>query len=285
MAIQSRHDRTVEKLGDMLRRWRKARRYSQMELAAAAHISTRHLSFIETGRAQPGYDVVLSLASVLDLPLRHVNALLVAAGYAPRFTQWSLEDDATGMVTHALRQMLTQHDPYPAFVVNRAYDVVMHNDGVGQLVAWLSGDVDMLARHTNTYRLMFAPDGLRPYVVDWTTLQSVLLKRLHDESLAYQSTPLADLYTDCVAMVEDGITVDHGAATFDPQLPVVTLDLCKNDTILRFFSTVTTFGTAIDVTVQELRIEALYPADDATRRLVSSLGDVKSDRARWRDPE
>jgi transcriptional regulator with XRE-family HTH domain len=262
---------TIDTFGDLLRDWRKVRRFSQMELALTANVSTRHLSFIETGRAQPGYDLILRLADVLDLPLRHTNALLVAAGYAPRYTVWSMDDDQTGMVRAALERMLAQHEPYPALVTMRNYDLIMANAGTRRLIAWLTDGDDLLARFGNSYRMLFAADGLRPYVVHFDLLQGVLLKRLHDESINYQSAALFQLYEACAAEVADLKAGEHPGV--DPQLPVMTLGLRKGDVDVCFFSTVTTFGTAIDVTTQELRIECLFPANEHTQRVMQELPD------------
>ncbi len=260
---------TIDTFGDLLKHWRKVRRFSQMELALAANVSTRHLSFIETGRSQPGYDLILHLADVLDLPLRHTNALLMAAGYAPRYTVWSIDDDQTGMVHAALERMLAQHEPYPALVTRRNYDLIMANTGTRRLLAWLTDGDDLLARLGNSYRLLFAANGLRPYVVNFDLLQGILLKRLHDESIHYQNKALFQLYEACAADVADLKLGEHPEV--DQQLPVIPLGLRKGDVDVWFFSTVTTFGTAIDVTTQELRIESLFPATEHTQRVMQAL--------------
>ena len=238
------------------------RRLSQMDLAAAANLSTRHLSFVETGRARPSDDLILRLAEALHLPLRQVNALLVTAGYAPRYTNWSLEDDETGMVQFALERLLAQHAPYPAVVTNRTYDIVMVNAGFEALITWLADGRNPLDHFTNLYRLVFAANGLRPYFVGWDVVRGVLLKRLYEESIAYQNNTLAQLYSDCV-------TADHPAAEehvmLDQPLPVLTFALEKHGRELHFFTTMTTFGTAIDVTIQELKIESLFPANQQTQ--------------------
>ncbi len=256
----------MARFGNLLRHWRGIRRFSQMELALAAGVSTRHLSFVETGRSRPGRELVLRLADALDLPLRHVNSLLVAAGYAPRYTAWSLDDDPTGIVRAALERTLTRHEPDPAFVTTRDYDVIMTNEGTRRLLSWLTDGDDLLARYANTYRLLFAADGLRPYLRNVEQLQPILLKRLHEEVIRYQSDGLLRLYEECAALV-----APHAAVETDPgeaSIPVVTLGLRKDDVELRFLSTVATFGTAVDVTTEELRIECLLPADEATRRFV-----------------
>lgn len=258
----------METFGDILRHWRKTRRFSQMALALTADVSTRHLSFIETGRAQPSYGLILRLAAVLSLSLRHTNTLLVAAGYAPRYSAWSLEDEQTGVVREALGHMLTQHAPYPAFVTTRSYDILMVNEGTHALLAWLTEGNDFLSRFDNSYRLLFAPDGLRPYIANFDELQQVLLKRLHEESIYYQDTTLFQLYETCAHLAEAPYASDNA---HDTQLPVVTLALQKGDVDVHFFSTLTTFGTAVDVTTQELRMEQLFPADEQTQTVVRTF--------------
>jgi transcriptional regulator with XRE-family HTH domain len=263
---------TTNTFGDLLKHWRKVRRFSQMELALAADVSTRHLSFIETGRSQPGYDLILRLADVLNLPHRQTNALLVAAGYAPRYTVWSMDDDQTGMVRAALERMLAQHEPYPALATTRNYDLIMTNTGARRLIIWLTDGDDLLARFGNSYRMLFAADGLRPYVVNFDLLQGVLLKRLYDESINYQSTALFRLYEACAADVAD-LKLGEPPGV-DSQLPVIPLGLRKGAVEVCFFSTVTTFGTAIDVTTQELRIESLFPANEETQRVMQELSNA-----------
>lgn len=256
--------------GELLKRWRKIRRFSQMELALAANVSTRHLSFVETGRSHPGDELILRLAEVLQLSLQHTNALLMSAGYAPRYSAWSMDDDQTGLVRAALMRILAQHEPYPAFVTTRNYDLIMANRGAYQLISWLTGGHDLLTRFGNSYRILFAMDGLRPYLKNFDRLQILLLKRLYEESIHYQSPTLLQLYETCSAEVRDLTSVTP--IDLDPPLPVITLVLQKNNLEIALFSTVTTFGTAIDVTTQELRIESLFPANAETDRILQALG-------------
>jgi hypothetical protein len=171
------------------------------------------------------------------------------------------------MVRAALEHTLTHHDPYPALVTDSAYNLVMVNSGLRRLLRWLAGDETLLERYGNVYRLMFAPDGLRPYVQGWQAISRVLLKRLHDESLAYQNPALAQLHAECAALSEGQPPPD----LFTANTPTLTLTLCGDGQAVSLFSTVTTFGTAIDVTLQELRIESFYPADRASERVLRGL--------------
>jgi transcriptional regulator with XRE-family HTH domain len=249
-------------IGYTLRRWRRALRVSQMDLAFDAGISSRHLSFIETGRSRPSREVVLQLAKALRLPLRQSNELLLAAGYAPEFSAVALDDERLAVVRHALRRHLRQHEPYPAAVVNSAYDILMTNEGFRRVTSLLAGP-GALERHGNVYRLLFAADGLRPYVACWPAMRAGLLARLRGEALLTRDEAAVRLLAELEAL-PDPAAADLPA---DPWggLPVMTLELCKDEVVWRFFSTVTSFGTPLDVTVQELRMECLFPADETTQ--------------------
>jgi transcriptional regulator with XRE-family HTH domain len=264
--LNIQHEQSRENVGEIVRQWRKARRISQMELAFEARVSTRHLSFVETGRATPSQDLLLRLADALQLPLRHTNNLLLAGGYAPQYSDWSLEEDHSGVIREALERMLAQHAPFPAVVTNQSYDVVMVNAGFRRLAQWLNPAVDLLAKYPNVFRLIFAAEGARDAIVNWQEFAPLMLKRLYDESVLYHNKRLAQLHTECTAIYSAGHDTDATTPTApEPQLPIATLTLYRNATELSFFSTVTAFGTPIDVTLQELRIENLFPADDATR--------------------
>lgn len=257
-----------EKPGEMLRHWRKVRRLSQMDLAEAANVSTRHLSFVETGRSYPSQDLILRLSAAMQLPLRHTNAFLIAAGYAPQFQHWSLDDDPSGMVKAALEHILAQHEPYPAVVVNRVYDVVMVNQGFQRLLNWLMDGV--CPAYSNIYWLVF--ETLSRYFVNWPAIRRNLLKRLYEESVYFQDIGLAELYDACASVESPREQVQSPEMHDD--LPVLTFSLRKAKRELCFFSTYTSFGTAIDVTTQELRIESLFPADPATRDFLMGLVDI-----------
>ena len=246
--------------GDLLRHWRKLRKLSQMDLAFAVDVSTRHLSFVETGRSKPSDALVMRLASALKLSLRHQNALLVAAGYAPRHPMRSLDDEQTKMVKTALQRILEKHDPYPAIVTQRNYDMLLWNQGFASLTTWLMGEN---ALQKNIYRAIFAEDGLKPYFEDPERIHTFLLARLYDEALTYQTEGLWQLYEECQNAVSENLAPITPMNQYS--IPVLTFTLQKQETRLTFFSTMTTFGTPLDVTVQELRIESLFPADDETR--------------------
>jgi transcriptional regulator with XRE-family HTH domain len=263
-------DRTDQTTGEMLRRWRKVRRLSQMELAAEARVSTRHLSFVETGRSRASEDLLLRLADAMQLPLKHINMLLISAGYAPRYTRLALDDDRMQTVRRAIDYMLMQYNPYPAVVVNRTYDIMLQNEGFQQVLLWLADGKRTFADCANTYRLLFTPNGIQPYVTNWRLIYPMLLKRLHEESIIYQNKALKQLYEECTGYITAEPT--ESSLLDEPHSnPVITLALRKNEIELEFLTMMSTFGTAIDVTVRELRIETLFPANDTTRQFMHNL--------------
>ena len=252
---------TPTTLGDSLRHWRRLRHVSQMDLALDAEISPRHLSFIETGRSQPSRDVVLQLAAALHLPYRHRNSLLLAAGFAPEFSASKLDDGHMAPVKHALLHHLQQHEPYPAVVINPAYDILMANEGFKKTVSWFAGP-EALQKYPNMARLTFAADGLRPYLICWPFMRDQMLARLREEALMSQDEAVWQL-------IEELQALEPGAESLPPDmsagLPVMSLELVRDGRTFRYFSTITSFGTPLDATVQELRLESLFPSDEATR--------------------
>ncbi len=252
---------TQTTIGDSLRLWRRTRSLSQMELALDADISPRHLSFIETGRSQPSREVVLQLAAALQLPFRHQNSLLMAAGYAPAYNASSLDDAGMAPVRYALERHLAQHEPYPAVVVNAGYDILMANSGMKGAVAWIAGE-GALDRYPNMMRLMFAEDGLRPYLTCWPLMRDFMLARLREEQLMSPDAGVGELADELAALTP---APDEMEVAPDMNLPVVSLELVKDGLTLRFFSTITSFGTPLDATVQELRLESMFPSDEATQ--------------------
>lgn len=262
--------------GERLRHWRLARRMSQLTLATEAEISARHLSFLETGRAQPSREMVLLLGGVLDVPLREQNALLGAAGFAPVYRETALAAPELEQVRRALGFMLTQQEPFPAVVVDRHWNLLMQN-GAARRVFGLFLDRDAMAevpRPPNVVRTTFHPRGLRPYIANWELLAGPLIQQIHreavgglpdegtrrllDELLAYPGVPARWRTPD-----------PHARST-----PLLPLTLRKGDLALSFFTTIATVGTPQDVTLQELRVESFFPADSATeafaRRLAQS---------------
>ena len=249
-------------VGPLLRDWRQRRRLSQLDVSARAAISTRHLSFLETGRARPSREMVLHLAEELDVPLRERNTLLVAAGYAPVYQETPLEGDDMATVRGTLQQLLTSHEPNPALVVDRHWNMVLANRGIGLLISGLPES--LLAPPVNVLRVSLHPDGLAPRIANFEEWSGHLLSRLGREVSATGDAVLASLYDELRSFPgvnEREPTVPHGDGA---SRLMVTLRLKTPLGDLAFFSTVATFGTAVDITLAELSIESFFPADSAT---------------------
>ncbi len=257
-----------ETAGDFLRFWRKINRMSQMDLALEVGISTKHLSFVETGRSMPSRSLVLKIAHSLKLPLRHRNSFLKAAGYASEYSEEPFNSDKMEVVRQALQRMLEKHEPYPAFVVNAAYNILMINSGYEHMIKFLVGE-HVLKKYNNVYHLTFAEDGLRPYIKDWQRIQQFMLNRLLDEAASTQNSKLFLLYEEVSRLRTGEDPIDF---QIDDNLPIMNLTFEKDTITASFFTTITTLGTPLDLTTQELRLESLFPADAATKALIFSEG-------------
>ena len=230
-----------------------------MELALEAEVSTRHLSFVETGRARPSREMVVRLAEHLDVPLRERNALLLAAGYAPAYPESSLEDAELGQVREAIRRLLVAHEPFPAVAVDRRWELVDGNAGVPLITAGAAAH--LLEPPVNALRLSLHPEGMAPRIANLAEWRGHVLGRLRREVTATQDPQLKALLAE--------LSEYPGGIEPEPHLPrhgeiVVPLRLRSDAGELTFMSTVTTFGTPLDITVSELSIEAFFPADDHT---------------------
>jgi transcriptional regulator with XRE-family HTH domain len=258
-------------VGGLLREWRLRRRLSQLELAGAAEVSTRHLSFVETGRSRPSRELVVHLAEHLDVPLRERNTLLLAAGYAPVYRETPLDADEMTPVRDAVDAIVRGHEPFPAVVVNRSWDVLTANAAAARiLVVDLPGHV--LGPPLNALRVALHPDGLAPRIVNLTEWSAHLLDRLDREVQAGGSADLAALAEELrgyPGVSPRAAPVDGAAAAHRLFVPLVLRD---GDRVLRFLSTVATFGTPLDVTVAELSIESFFPADTATAGYLAAAG-------------
>ncbi|WP_344864412.1 helix-turn-helix transcriptional regulator [Amycolatopsis ultiminotia] len=247
-------------VGELVREWRDRRRISQLALAISADISTRHLSFVETGRSRPSREMVLRLGEHLDLPLRERNRLLLAAGYAPAYGESELAAPEMALVRDAVRRLLAGHDPYPAAVVDRSWNLVDANRSLALLTEGVSPD--LLTGPVNVLRVTLHPDGMAPYVLNLGEWRAHLLGRLRRQVEQTADPVLSDLLTElrgypCAQPVPE-VEIPGPGDIFVP------LRYRHRGTELSFFSTVATFGTPLDVTVAELVIESFYPADPAT---------------------
>ena len=247
--------------GLLLREWRSRRRVSQLDLAMEAGVSSRHVSFIETGRAQPSREMILMLARVLDVPLRDRNELLMAAGYAAMYRATDLDAPALEQARRALDFMLRQQEPYPAIVVDRAWNLLKANNGAVRLVQTFAESDEWGG---NAMRLMFHPRGFRPHIVNWEAMAAALIQWLHRDVLSGiggdDTRRLLDELLSYPGVPPRWRTLDLDVST----APFLAIDFAKGDLHLRFFSTLTSLGTPHDITLQELRVEAFFPADAGT---------------------
>ena len=252
-----------------LRYWRGKRGLSQLRLSLDSGISQRHLSFLETGRAQPGRDLIVKLGIVLDIPLRQRNAMLLAAGFAPAYRERSLSDPEMGAVMQALDFMLAQQAPYPALVVDRLWNLVMHNAPAARLMRWLLGMPADAAiprdGSVNVLKLMLDPNGVRPWLANWEDVASDLLQLVQREAMGdgpgSEATRLLDELMALPGIAEAARQPNLERAA----LPFLPMQLRKDGVALNLFTTITTLGTPHDVTVHELRLESFFPADEASR--------------------
>lgn len=261
--------------GSILSEWRAVRRLSQLDLALMTGISQRHISFVESGRAQPSRDMIFKLAEGLDLPLRTRNDLCLAAGYAPAYPERRLDLAEMKTARQALELMLSHHEPYPAIVMDASWNIVMQNAAASRIVAWCVKADAMRQLFPdgvlNFMQLMFSHSGLRPHVLNWTHTRAALLNRLRRESAGNPGSPSEALRRK---FDEDAPAPRSEVALHDERAdPLLSLELAVGDRRLRLFNTFTTFGTPRDVLLQELRIDMSFPADEATRHFFDTAAE------------
>ncbi|MFI0480378.1 helix-turn-helix domain-containing protein [Actinomadura sp. 9N215] len=246
----------MERIGELLRQWRRHRRLSQLDLAIAADVSARHVSLVETGKSNPSADMVLRLADQLDVPLRDRNRLLLAAGFAPRYTERPLDDGALSAARDAVARVLRAHEPYPALVFDRRWNIVMTNRAVDPFFADVAPD---LLRPPNLVRLGLDPRGLAPLVVNLADVRAVFRARITRQLAAAPDPELTALYDELLAPGAD--EPPSRSIESDVLIPMI---IRMGGRELRLFSTITTFGTPLDITLDEVAIESYYPADTET---------------------
>lgn len=251
-------------VGELLRGWRERRRLSQLELANRVEVSTRHVSFVETGRSRPSREMVLRLAEHLDVPLRDRNQLLLAGGYAPIYSEASLHSPSMLAIRTTLRRLLKAHEPYPALVVDRWWNIVEANAGIQIFTA----DVDeqLLKAPINALRLTLHPDGLARRIGNLAEVRASALASLQRQVASTADPELQDLYDELREYAADDKPVHPG-----PTEVVVPMNLRHEGQDLSLLTTIATFGTPLDVTVSELMIESFYPADEPTAEFLRGL--------------
>jgi transcriptional regulator with XRE-family HTH domain len=256
------------------RQWRHFRKLSQLELALAANISQRHLSWLETGRSQPSREMVTRLSDAMEIPLRERNVLFQSAGYAAAYRETQLDDPVMTPVLDVLNHVLQHHDPLPAVVVDRFWNVKKRNRAA-DLMFSIGGDpADMLARtggdsEFNLALMTLHPEGLRPYIANWDQAAPAFIRRLKSEALASGDPVVQEKfarYIELAGPLADSESLNPGL------LPVLPLELVIGELELSLFSVISTFGTPQDITTDELRIEAFYPTDEKTAVFFRSTG-------------
>ncbi|MFF7160160.1 helix-turn-helix domain-containing protein [Streptomyces sp. NPDC008086] len=260
---------TDQGVGPLLRAWREQRRVSQLELALRADSSARHISFIETGRSRPSEEMVLRLAEHLDVPVRERNALLLAAGYAPRYPETPLDDPALDALRAGMEQLIRGYEPYPALVVDAMYDVHAANRGILMLLDGIPEH--LLTPPLNAMRLTLHPEGLAPRIRNLREWRGHLLAQMDRQIALRRSGQLRRLYDEVAAYP----VPEESPGTTEPAAPVpyfaLPLRIEHEGRVLSFISSISTFNTPMDVTVAELAIETFLPADPATVKYLQSL--------------
>ncbi|KQX50944.1 MULTISPECIES: helix-turn-helix transcriptional regulator [unclassified Streptomyces] len=263
-------------VGPLLRGWREQRRLSQLELALRADSSARHISFVETGRSRPSEEMVLRLAEHLEVPVRERNALLLAAGYAPRYTESPLDAPRLETLREGIERLLQGYEPYPALVVDGSYTVVAANRGIGLLLEGLPEH--LLAPPLNTMRITLHPEGLAPRIRNLREWRGHLLAQMERQIGLARSESLRALYAEVAAYpLPPGADDDAGGGAAEEEpYPYFALPLrIEHDgRVLSFVSSISTFNTPLDVTVAELAIETFLPADPETVAYLRSLPPV-----------
>lgn len=258
----------ASKFPHLLKSWRAKSHVSQLELSLRCDVSQKHISFVESARTAPSRSMVLDFCEALNIPLRDRNALLLAAGYAPEYQESQLTEPELAVVDQALDMMLTHQEPFPAMVVDRQFNVIRANHGALKLQMMLFDVVqpnELPSIASNILCGLFHPEGYRDHIVNWAEIAPYFLRQLRDEILA-QNNPqdlqaLLQELQACEGVSEDWMKYQPGQW----QAPILTIDIMKDNLELSLFSTIATLGTPLDITLQEIRIECYFPADEKTK--------------------
>jgi len=257
--------------GVLLRHWRSVRHVSQLDLALDADISTRHLSCVETGRAQPSREMVLRLAEALHVPLRERNALLLAAGYAPLYRHTGLDAPELEAARRAVELLIAQLEPNPVLLVDRCWNILRMNLGAKRILDLFPGWDSVTP--LNGPRLVFHPQGLRPFIENWDVVAAHIIRRIHREVADNPSDETLKRFLEELLSYPGVPSRWHVFDLDGTPPPFLTINYRWKNSTLRLFSTLTTLGTPLDIVLQELRIESLFPADEATRSVLTRLAD------------
>lgn len=268
--------RRPSRVGLLLRQWRNSRRLSQLQLAVRSDVSARHVSFIETGRSNPSRTVLLRLAEILEIPFRDQNVLFEAAGYARFYSESKLREGEVNKVSpdlirRVLDLILKQHEPFSAVAVDRLWNVVMSNEPHRRMLSRLLGvEPDQTDQPINLMRISFDPDGLRPFIVNWPEVARAMLSRIHREIAATRDDRAVTLLEELL-LYPDVPSRWQEPSISGPSDILLPVHIKKGPIELKLFSTITTLGTPLDVALQELRIEAFYPADPESEKIIREM--------------
>jgi transcriptional regulator with XRE-family HTH domain len=255
-------------VGDLLREWRQRRRLSQLDFSVEAEISSKHLSFLETGRSRPSRDMLLKLAELLEVPLRERNTLLISAGFAPMFSERKLDDPSLQAARDAMEMVLKGHEPYPAIAVDRHWTLLAANRAIAPMLADIKPE--LLAPPMNVLRASLHPDGLAPRIVNLGQWRAHIFARLRRQIEISADPVLIALLEELMAYPAPETPGPRDRSEHTNAF-VVPLRLATPPGVLSFISTTTVFGTPIDVTLSELALEAFFPADAATAALLRQM--------------
>jgi len=261
--------RIMNDFGSLVKGWRKSRGLSQLEFSLAANISSKHISFLETGRAQPSREMVILLSNTLDIPLSERNVLLSLAGYSEAYSRMHIDQPKMKPVQDALSIMLNNHAPYPALVLDWGWNIVMANESQQKLTKFIAKQQPLFPSTNNILELLFDPNGFRPFVENWEEVAFLLMQRIQRERMIHQDrrSNLIDKLMKYPGVPRNWDVHNHNLHSG----PMVQMVLAVGELRLKLFSTLASFGTAIDVTMQELIIEQYFPVDDSTKLFFQNL--------------
>jgi len=261
MATQS--GSTVHQLGELLRYWRQERGKSQLDLSLDTGISQRHLSFVESGRSAPSRDFLSIVSDALNIPLRERNVLLLVSGFAPKYSEQSIDAEQMAVVTQAIDRMLHQHEPHPALVLDRYWNVIRTNEAAPRFFGSFV-DLEKRPRPRNLLDLMFDPAGMRPFVEEWEKVAAGLLQRVRREAVGQV---LDAKLQELLKRLREYPGVAALKPSLTPQSPVLPMVFRRGNECFSYFSLITTVGTPQCITAQELRVECMFPTDVEERAL------------------
>jgi transcriptional regulator with XRE-family HTH domain len=269
--LNSLNSSETNSFGILLKQWRDQRKLSQLDLSLKSEVSQRHISFLESGRAKPSREMILELATALEIPLRQQNLMLTSAGFAPIHTETDLSAPEMTSIRKAIDFMLCQQEPFPAIVVDRYWNLLLTNNGATRLLTTFI-EANRLQKlfcidgKINLMRAVFHPHGLRQFIVNWDELAMHWLDRLHREAKSFGESEQSNVLFDELMSYPDVSALWNSTNRVAQNTLLFTINLKSNDLHWQFFSTIATLGTPYDITLQEIRIECLFPADEATEQ-------------------